>query len=369
MRFRRRNPRDVPFAICANPRKSGRFTRAELKALRRRQYRSWEDPVGSYQAADDIALDRLMRHHRKSKRNCNPRGRSRRVKVSRSSKRWWHGLGRGGRKRVAGLALGKLNPKRRYGSLKARQWSKYQAASNRSARALKRGHGRRAKSHKADADYWGWGDRRGRNPKLDGSPTRGEKRRVKYVEYLRSIAAKGEEARGHIATLTGELTKPGVEIHKPIGKRAVSRAVKSHTAEWEKKHAAELAPASEAAPVVIERPEVLNIKSRLHDLDLLHEDYKKQLTELGESDQNEAEIEYIHEEIAKLAKGKKQLRESLAAADVGGAQTNPRRRGSRRRGRRANAGRIRRASSRAHSAIRSLRKLLHQARTYLRSRR
>jgi hypothetical protein len=494
MSFRRRNPRDVPFSICANPRRSGRFTRSELKALRRRQSRSWEDPVGAYSAADDIALDRLMHRSRKAKRNCNPRGRSRRVRVSRSSKKWWHGLGSKGRKRVASLALGKLNPKRKGsyrpvhtgrkatrsmwrdedssrrgkasgrshrkrflrraerrggsklaenprrrvkkcrvrgsskwsaserkyrwfkavhrsinpkrrrnpmprnhrrktkqwpGALMQRQMDKGTRAQIRARRASARGHGRRAKAHSRQTKKWGWRllkgtdhevsrsrmgiglnpRRRGRNPKLDGSPTRGEKRRVKYVEYLRSIAAKGEEARGHIATLTGELTKPGVEIHKPIGKRAVARAVKGHTAEWEEKHAAELAPAAEAAPVVVERPEVLNIKSRLHDLDVLHESYLKEIKQLGDSDQNEAEIEYLHGQIADLARDKKRLRDSLAATETAGAQVNPRRRGSRRRGRRANAGRIRRASAKLQRCILSMRKLLQQARTYLRSRR
>lgn len=436
-RFAFSNPDDVAFELCEleNPRRDGSMTRGERRRVMRRVRRSWQDPYGAHDAIDELGLEKLMRSRRG--RRTNPR--------SRSGRTWFRKLPKTKQKRIISLALGRMNPGRSVPRTpSARDWRGFAAVkramrinpgSFRAKDALslalvamrKRFPGVESRKHPQHARYMRlimrarqsarlrtvrrnprpkarWKKRKpmspgasyahdrhqyrgfhrtSMNPKRDGSPTRGEKRKVKYLEYLKAIAERGQEARSKIAGMTGAVPKAEAGIFEPMGKRAVAHAVKEHTKSWETQHREELqrkhdaddglAPeAPAAAPAVVESPELRHITSRLHDLDVLHKDYQAQLTELEvDEDQNAGEIEMIHGEIAKLAKTKKVLREKLS--ELQPTATNPRRRG-RGRVRRIRispraAHRLRRASYAAGVACARLRHALARARAFLRSHR
>lgn len=196
--------------------------------------------------------------------------------------------------------------------------------------------------------------RRMRNPKRDGTPTRGELRKVKYVQHLKVIAEKGQEARGRIESLTGSLPKPAEGIFMPLGKRVLSRA------ESGPRH--DDIP-QQAPPVIAaasSHPEARNILSRISDIDLLLKDFKTQLHELGDSEENEPEVELVHSEIEKFARQKKALREKLEALSGASVATNPRR-----RGRRMSSERSHRIMRRADAAAVSIRRVRHHLRRAL----
>ncbi len=202
-----------------------------------------------------------------------------------------------------------------------------------------------------------------RNPKRDGTPTRGESRAVKYVEHLRTIMAASENARLEYQRLTGAVAKAGADIHKPIGPRALKHAAKAHTEAWEEKHEAELThhtgqlSAPSVAAVVAEHPELKFVTSRLSELDSAIEHFKGEIRDLPKDDLSEDEEARLQEEIAKLARQKKKLRERLLDIQPAVA-TNPRRR-SRRISGHALQG-IKRAGSRCAQAIRSLRSAIRR---------
>jgi hypothetical protein len=196
-----------------------------------------------------------------------------------------------------------------------------------------------------------------RNPKRDGTPTRGELRKVKYVQHLKVIAEKGQEARGRIAALTGALPKPESGIFLPLGKRVLAHAESGPRHDDIPQQAP---PVVATAPA---HPEARNILSRISDIDALLKDYKDQLRELGHSDEVESEVGVIHGEIEKFARQKKALRERLEGLAVA---TNPRRRGQpSRRGRRLSSERIHQLIRRSHSAAVAIRRVRHHLRRAL----
>lgn len=403
--------RDVPFSVCDlsnprrdNPRRDGSMTRGELKRTKRRARFSWVDPVDATYAQDDLALEQHMYGRRRKKSRSNPRrtyggvSRGARRRADQAIRGW----GRVRRKRAVGLILGRMNPKRRWRG-KGESSKRPRTPSDRDWRgyvAIKRAmkvNPRRKRSHLR------------RNPKRDGSPTRGEKRRVKYVEYLKEITAAGEEARYHIQSLTGELPKAGAGAFEPMGKRAENRLMKEHSTGWEAQHKAErkLAHAEEigddrtareaetelskakakvqreeareetAAAHAAEAPELKFLKESLHEIDVLQEDYRKQIAALSkvkksegemegfheedrfseDEDENAAEIEMLQEQIAKLARRKKELRTEMEA--LGTVKTNPG--GRRRRSVRLSP----RGRQRLHQRARQLSRSIHACRKAL----
>ncbi len=258
------------------------------------------------QEQEDRIVDRIA-----AKRN--PQGKSRAA-----IHRWWKGLSKNKRMSVAKAFVGRMNP---------------------------------------------W--RGGRNPKRDGTQTRGEKRAVKYVEHLRTIMAASENARLEYQRLTGAVAKVGSEIHKPIGPRALKHAAKAHTEAWEAehemtKHSGQFTAPSVAA-VVAEHPELKFITSQISDLDSTIEHFKSEIRDLPKDDLSEDEEARLQEEIAKLAHQKKKLRARLLEVAPATA-TNPRRRGSRGRGRihPRSLRDIKQAGARCSQALRSLRSALRR---------
>ena len=144
------------------------------------------------------------------------------------------------------------------------------------------------------------GDRRGEesshwanNPKRDGSPTRGEMRKSKHVDYLRSIRQRGRDAEASIKRLTGR------------GRgEVVLRAEKTETQEAHPGHYA-TAPAPEntqrlAAIEAVER-EMAAIRDQMQDLE----------------DDDEALADQLSERLVDLSEKRKRLREGLVATNPG----------------------------------------------------
>ncbi len=354
MRRRRHNPEDVPLILCDldNPK------RWHKKALRR----PWKHRDRFHEAVDDINLERAMKRRKnpmRTRRNCdmtflsqeqedrivdriaakrNPQGKSRAA-----IHRWWKGLSKNKRMSVAKAFVGRMNPRRK------RTYNE-----------------RVASTRKADVLAWSKRMRHNRrNPKRDGTQTRGEKRAVKYVEHLRTIMAASENARLEYQRLTGAVAKVGSEIHKPIGPRALKHAAKAHTEAWEAehemtKHSGQFTAPSVAA-VVAEHPELKFITSQISDLDSTIEHFKSEIRDLPKDDLSEDEEARLQEEIAKLAHQKKKLRARLLEVAPATA-TNPRRRGSRGRGRihPRSLRDIKQAGARCSQALRSLRSALRR---------
>ncbi len=391
MRRRRHNPEDVPLILCDldNPK------RWHKKALRR----PWKHRDRFHEAVDDINLERAMKRRKnpmRTRRNCdmtflsqeqedrivsriaaqrNPHGRSKHA-----VHRWWKGLSKQKRMSVAKSVLGRMNPrgsgKQRRERTMQKQYHKWTIRKHESdygkgvesggvwkASGI-RGNFKRYMKHQKALNR-----RRGRNPKRDGTPTRGEKRAVKYVEHLRTIMAASENARLEFQRLTGAVAKVGSEIHKPIGPRALKHVAKAHAEAWESEHEGQLErelthhtgqlSAPSVAAVVAEHPELKFITSQISDLDSAIEHFKGEIRDLPKDDLSEDDEARLQEEIAKLAHQKKKLRARLLEVAPATA-TNPRRRG-RGRIRSHSLAAIRRAGAKCTQALRSLRSALRRA--------
>lgn len=319
-----------------------RLTLAEKRKLRQVAARSWQDPVAAEHARDTLALDAAARRNPTDRRYAttkiirrkpvnwdevptriirkNPK---RRVKDRVAD--WWANRTKEEQRRLIALlspAYARRNP-----PVSDRQLLLALKAMQRADRAR----GRRRKKHTRDYDRYMRRTKRNparRNPKRDGSPTRGEKRRVKHLIYLKSIQAKGQDAAARIARLTDEVarTKPK-DAYTPVGPRATKRVEKLDDVEYQERR---LEP-EQAAPVATSAPEPVEAKflrSRLQDLDVLLKGAQDELKDLDQdSDLDAQAVSEVHDQIAKIAKQKKVLQDKLAALAV--TQTNPRRRGSR----------------------------------------
>jgi len=368
----------VELCSLANPR------RWHKKTLRR----PWKHRDRVHEAVDDLGLEKAMKHWKRNplrtRRNCDMTFLSQeqedrivsRIAASRNPQshsktaihRWWRGLSPQKKHKVARSFLGRMNPGRNPAAYRgcllepandgvqilwpddSRTWA---ADAQRAQRVIDRFFRKHPRMVRA------------LNPKRDGTPTRGEKRAVKYVEHLRTVMAASENARLEYQRLTGAVAKVGSEIHKPIGPRALKHAAKAHTEAWEAEHEAALThhtgqlSAPSVAAVVAEHPELKFVTSQLSDLDSAIEHFKSEIRDLPKDDLSEDEEARLQEEIAKLARQKKKLREKLLDIQPAVA-TNPRRR-SRRLHPRAIL-HIKRAGARCSHALRSLRSALRRCR-------
>ncbi len=156
-----------------------------------------------------------------------------------------------------------------------------------------------------------WGrSRRGRNPKRDGTPTRGEKRRSKYETHLAAIVQRGEETKAKLKLVKrapiGKKTPHHYEEHAPL---------KPHVVEAAELREIPSAPAAERA----------EISDAMHELNEAHAHLLGRLKSMDEGAPDD-EVELIQGQIADIAKQKKKLREATAAP----VMSNPRPRGGRR---------------------------------------
>jgi len=168
------------------------------------------------------------------------------------------------------------------------------------------------------------------NPKRDGSPTRGEKRRVKFLSHLKSIQAKGQDAAASIARLTSEVVKTkAADAYAPVGPRATKRVERMDDVDYATKRIE--AEGGLDAPVAVTAPEPTEVKfirSKLEDLDALLKDAQSELKDLDADNDMDADmIAEIHARITDIAKRKRTLQSKLS--EMAQTQTNPRRKGKR----------------------------------------
>lgn len=149
-----------------------------------------------------------------------------------------------------------------------------------------------------------------RNPKRDGSPTRGELRKGKYSTYLKTISQRGKDAEAILARVHGvpATSSAAVKEHVPSASVAVMDAP----------------PAKIEA--VVEHAEAKHLRSRIDELNILHKDLLAQVNEMGDDDLAAYEVSQLQDQAAKIAKQRGLLR---AKAQQLGIMTNPRPRGHR----------------------------------------
>jgi hypothetical protein len=172
----------------------------------------------------------------------------------------------------------------------------------------------------------------GRNPKRDGTPTRGELRKGKKSEYLKLIMQRGKDAEAILH-----------RIH------AVPAASKAAVAELLPQVSVAVAETPKVVAAV-EHAEARFLRSRIDELGILHADLLEQIRDLGDDDVAADDAAALMEQAAKIAKQRGLIR---AKAQSLGIQTNPRPRGS--HGRKVLVG-LRAygvALKRLHAAIRS----------------
>ncbi len=174
-------------------------------------------------------------------------------------------------------------------------------------------------------DRW----RKRRNPKRDGTATRGEKRQSKYKDHLRAIRERGQKAADELNRLLGR------GVHKAASEPML-RAEKTPTQEA---HPAHYAP-EESSDQKYARQQLANVNALMADL-------RDQLRDIGD---DEALADGISEQLVKLGKQRKALMD--VAQPV---MSNPRRRSSRRRLHPSGKARYATALKRLRSAVRSLR--------------
>ena len=363
-----------------NPRRDGSMTRGERKIRERAIRRSWEDPYFATVATDDLGIETMLYGKRRNKRRnplkdpryattriirrrppgeeresrrptserttrvirrselasaSNPRNRLPTASDVEKARRWWKRLSKARKQDVVSRFLGtRSNPPHA---------AEVKRAIVKAMRAMSRAEhvsGRRRKRHVRDFDrYMG----RARNPAVGGGKkqhapgalTRGEKRRVKYLEYLRTLADKGAKARTAMEQMVGEIKNLEKKIYKgAMGVRAEKRVMKLTPTEYAeakgispaeaKEEIAELKAEASVAVAAPEPAEVRAIKQRLADTDAIIADFRAQISEIdADDDLNGPEIDMLHKEIEKMAGSKKRLRDQLSKLEVA---TNPRRR-------------------------------------------
>jgi hypothetical protein len=137
-----------------------------------------------------------------------------------------------------------------------------------------------------------------RNPKADGSPTRGELRKVKFHDHLRAIREKGKAAEKELKRLTG------------YGRSTGEPVLKAEKTETQEAHPGHYAPAlSEEAKFA---------QGQVENIDRLMAEIRDQMKDL--TDDDEALADELSDKLIALGAQKKALKEAVTA-------TNPRRRG------------------------------------------
>lgn len=152
------------------------------------------------------------------------------------------------------------------------------------------------------------GERRGgrfeerSNPKRDGTPTRGELRKVKKSTYLKTIMQRGKDAEAILN-----------RIH------AVPAASKAAIQELAPAVAVMEAP-TPAVVAQVEHAEAKFLRSRIDELGVLHADLVQQIESLGDDDMSADDAAMLQEQAVKIAKQRGLMR---AKAKSLGIQTNP----------------------------------------------
>ncbi len=146
--------------------------------------------------------------------------------------------------------------------------------------------------------------RAARNPKRDGTPTRGERRGDKYKDHLRKIREKGQKAAIELNKLLGRGAAASVGHAEPSFKAPRTETQEAHPGHY----APELTSEQRA------------MREQLANVNALMGDIRDQLQALGD---DETLADGLSEQLIKLGKQRKMLME--AATPVA---TNPRRRGT-----------------------------------------
>lgn len=141
-----------------------------------------------------------------------------------------------------------------------------------------------------------------RNPKRDGTPTRGELRKVKKSTYLKTIMQRGKDAEAILA-----------RIH------AVPAASKAAVQELAPAVAVMEAP-TPAVVAQVEHAEARFLRSRIDELSILHADLLEQIKDLGDDDVAADDAAALMEQAAKIGKQRGLLK---AKAQSLGIMTNP----------------------------------------------
>lgn len=190
-----------------------------------------------------------------------------------------------------------INPKRgrkhRGGRLKSRRWSASMP------HELKNGERDRKRMHKRRRHY----PRYRRNPKRDGSPTRGEKRKDKYKDYLRSLRERGDKAAAELNKLLGR------GVHKAHAEPALKAATTETQLEHPGHYAAEQTSDQKFA------------QESLSQVEALMADVRSQMQELGDDD--EALADELSDQLVKLGDQRRALQARVKGTP---AMSNPGRR-------------------------------------------
>jgi hypothetical protein len=155
------------------------------------------------------------------------------------------------------------------------------------------------------------GHNRRRNPKRDGTATRGEKRAVKREAWLRTVMQRGKDAEAilHRVKSVPASAPAAVKEHVPEAAREAATAAVAVIEQ-------QIAPA-------VEHAEAAMIRSRVQDLNELIADLERDI-EKADAAGEDAEAEDLMEQKVKLVRQKKVLKDK--ADGLGISLTNPRRR-------------------------------------------
>lgn len=135
------------------------------------------------------------------------------------------------------------------------------------------------------------------NPTRTGAPTRGEMRKVKFLDYLRSVREKGKKAEMQLKRLTGK------------GKIDLPPVLRADKTETQLEH-----PGHYAAELTSDQKFK---QARIDEIENTMADIREQMRGLGDDDETLADE--LTAQLMKLGKQKAALREPAVA-------TNPRRR-------------------------------------------
>jgi chromosome segregation ATPase len=137
----------------------------------------------------------------------------------------------------------------------------------------------------------------GVNPTRTGEPTRGEKRKTKFLDHLRALRERGKKAEQELKRLTGR----GRDTSAPVLTADKTETQLAHPGHY----AAELTADQQF------------LKAQVDEIDRTMADVRDQIRGLGDAD--EALADELSDQLVKLAKQRAALKAPIVA-------TNPRRR-------------------------------------------
>ena len=151
-----------------------------------------------------------------------------------------------------------------------------------------------------------------RNPKRDGSMTKGEVRLQKHAEWLRTIADRGRKAMEMLKAMRTVPVASHVAIQEHAANK-LSEAVIDKAMDGDPKAEAKVA-------AVVEHAEAKFLHQQIANLTMLINSTKDEADSLGVAD--EAMAEELMEQVTKMSKQRKALKDKATGL---GIQTNPRR--------------------------------------------